>query len=74
VLTSAVTPRGVGPSSRAHAGVSDLARPNEALLDLLTTASGPTEPFCPLSRRLYFATMYGFGNLLTGEKELTSLC
>jgi hypothetical protein len=48
------------------------ANPNEALLNLLNTTSGPTEPFYPLSRRLFFATNYGFGNLLTGEKELAS--
>ena len=27
-------------------------------------------PLYPLARRLYFATIYGFGNLLGGEKEL----
>jgi cysteine-rich repeat protein len=43
---------------------------DEALLNLLTTVTGPTEPFYPLSRRLYFATLYGFGNLTGGEKEL----
>jgi hypothetical protein len=32
---------------------------------LLTTGT-----LYPLDRRLYFATTYGFGNLLTGEKEL----
>jgi cysteine-rich repeat protein len=45
--------------------------PDEGLINLLTAnAITPSEPFYPLARRLYFATSYGFGNLLNGEKEL----
>jgi cysteine-rich repeat protein len=44
---------------------------DEGLLNLLTANAITTaEPFYPLSRRLYFATTYGFGSLLNGEKEL----
>jgi cysteine-rich repeat protein len=43
---------------------------DEGLLNLLTsTPISSTEPFYPLSRRLYVATLFGFGNLLNGEKE-----
>ncbi len=44
------------------------ADPDLALKNLLAPAG--TTPLYPLSRRLYFATIYGFGNLLGGEKEL----
>jgi hypothetical protein len=39
-----------------------------ALQNLL--AAPGTTPLYPLARRLYFATLYGFGNLVGGEKEL----
>jgi PBP superfamily domain len=65
--TKALAVNGVTPYTPASIN----SEPNEALLNLLTTASGATEPFYPLARRLYFATMFGFGNLQTGEKELT---
>jgi hypothetical protein len=42
--------------------------PDLALQNLL--ASAGTTPLYPLARRLYFATIYGFSNLLGGEKEL----
>jgi hypothetical protein len=42
--------------------------PDAALKNLLQPAG--TTPLYPLARRLYFATIYGFGNLLGGEKEL----
>jgi cysteine-rich repeat protein len=43
---------------------------NEGLLNLLTTTAITTsEPFYPLSRRLYAGTLYGFGNLINGERE-----
>jgi ABC-type phosphate transport system substrate-binding protein len=44
------------------------ADPDLAIKNLLA-ASGTT-PLYPLSRRLYFATIYGFGNLQGHEKEL----
>jgi hypothetical protein len=44
--------------------------PDLALKNLLAPAG--TTPLYPLSRRLYFATIYGFGNLQGGEKELAA--
>jgi hypothetical protein len=44
------------------------ADPDLALKNLL--AAPGTTPVYPLSRRLYVGTIYGFGNLLGGEKEL----
>jgi cysteine-rich repeat protein len=47
------------------------ANPDEAILNLLTVNPiTTTEPFYPLSSRLYVSTLYGFGHLLGGEKEL----
>jgi PBP superfamily domain len=46
------------------------ADPDTALKNLLAPAG--TTPLYPLSRRLYFATIYGFGNLQGGEKELAA--
>ena len=66
----AVSATGISPFTPPFTPASVNSNPDEGLLNLLTTASGPTEPFYPLSRRLYFATLYGFGNLLNGEKEL----
>ena len=48
------------------------SNPDEALINLLNSNTITTaEPFYPLSRRLYLATMYGFGNTLNGEHELS---
>jgi hypothetical protein len=44
--------------------------PDLALKNLLAPAG--TTPLYPLSRRLYFATIYGFSNLVGGEKELAA--
>src|SRR5450631_4392395 len=53
----------------ATGGFSDgLANPDLSLKNLL--ASSGTLPLYPLSRRLYFNTVYGFSNLQGGEKEL----
>jgi hypothetical protein len=46
------------------------ADPDTALKNLLAPAG--TTPLYPLSRRLYFATIYGFSNLQGGEKELAA--
>ena len=45
------------------------ADPDLGLKNLLKPAG--TTPLYPLSRRLYFATIYGFGNLSNGERELS---
>jgi ABC-type phosphate transport system substrate-binding protein len=42
--------------------------PDKALKNLL--APSGTTPLYPLARRLYFNTIFGFGNLQGGEKEL----
>ena len=44
--------------------------PDAALKNLLQPAG--TTPLYPLARRLYFNTLYGFGNLQGGEKELAA--
>lgn len=44
------------------------ADPDLALKNLLAPAG--TTPLYPLARRLYFATIYGFSNIVGGEKEL----
>jgi hypothetical protein len=44
--------------------------PDTALKNLLQPSG--TTPLYPLSRRLYFNTIYGFSNLLGGEKELAT--
>jgi hypothetical protein len=44
------------------------ADPDTALKNLIKPAG--TTPLYPLARRLYFNTIYGFGNLVGGEQEL----
>jgi hypothetical protein len=46
------------------------ADPDLAVKNLLQPAG--TLPLYPLARRLYVTTIYGFGNLLGGEKELSA--
>ena len=45
--------------------------PDLALKNLLQPAG--TTPFYSLARRLYFSTLYGFGNLKGGESELAQV-
>jgi cysteine-rich repeat protein len=57
-FTPPFTPPGVNPD------------PDTALKDLLNTTVDASHPFYPIDRRLYFATIYGFGHTINGEREL----